>query len=419
MDTTRADDTLPAVWPEGFLWGASTSPHQTEGNNLNSDWWHLEANMSSIDRSGDACDSYHRYEEEMRLLAEAGLTAYRFGVEWARIEPDEGHFSRAQLAHYQRMIDTARVLGLEPVVTLHHFSNPRWFTDDGGWTDDRAVERFARYVEFVAGILGDVRWICTLNEPNVLSMMTHLLATHVRPGAGVNAGAGGGADSEVPAGASELDNGVFPAPDEEIGRRLIRAHKAAVKVLRQRTSARIGWSVAVQALVAAPGAQREFQEVRRVWEDLYLEASRGDDYIGVQSYTSRIVDENGIAPQPDHPDNTLNGWPYRPDALGTAVRRAHEVTGLPVFVTENGIATADDARRIAYTEEALCHLHAAIADGIDVRGYLHWTSVDNFEWGDWGPTFGLIAVDRETFARTPKLSLAWLGSVARGARANP
>ena len=123
----------------------------------------------------------------------------------------------------------------------------------------------------------------------------------------------------------------------------------------------------------------------------------------MQAYSTQAVDAHGLVPHPPSPDNTLVGTPYRPDALGIAVRHAWEVTGgVPILVTENGIATEDDARRIAYTAEALTHLSAVVADGVDVRGYLHWSAVDNFEWGHWEPTFGLIAVDRITFARTPK-----------------
>jgi beta-glucosidase len=127
------------------------------------------------------------------------------------------------------------------------------------------------------------------------------------------------------------------------------------------------------------------------------------------------VDADGIVPHPAAENNTLMGWAYRPDALGIAVRHAREVVGpdVPILVTENGIATADDDTRIAYTSQALTDLSSAIAEGIDVRGYHHWSLLDNFEWGHWGPTFGLVAVDRETFERHPKPSLAWLGEVAR------
>ena len=388
----------PDLRPD-FLWGASTSPHQIEGNNLNSDWWRMERQSEGhLELSGDALDSYHRYGEDMRLLSEAGLNAYRFGIEWARIEPEPGEFSKAELAHYRRMIDTARGLGLEPVVTLHHFSNPRWFTDEGGWTSPTAVDRFSRYVEQACTILHDVNWVVTINEPNILALMSGMSAA-VAEGVDINLGAGMR----------------MPSPSVEIGEALVRAHRAAVAVVREHTSAKVGWTVAQQALVPTPGSEKLGAELRWAWEDLYHHGARGDDFLGVQSYTSQLVDKDGIVPAPESPDNTLTGWAYRPDALGIALRHAWEATegALPLLVTENGIATTDDTRRIAYTTEALGHLYDAVADGIDVRGYLHWSALDNFEWGHWAPTFGLIAVDRETFARTPKPSLAWLGDVAR------
>jgi beta-glucosidase len=147
---------------------------------------------------------------------------------------------------------------------------------------------------------------------------------------------------------------------------------------------------------------------------MYLEGCRGDDFVGIQAYSTQTVDRDGLVPHQPSPDNTLVGLPYRPDAVGIAVRHAHEfLEGMPILVTENGIATADDDRRIAYTREALSYLVDAIDDGVDVRGYLHWSALDNYEWGHWEPTFGLIAVDRKTFERTPKPSLAWLGAIAR------
>ncbi|MDO3647809.1 glycoside hydrolase family 1 protein [Nocardia mangyaensis] len=385
--------------PDNFLWGAATSPHQTEGNNLNSDWWTLENGAPQIlpERSGDAVDSYHRYHEDMTLLGQAGLNAYRFGVEWARIEPTRGQVSRAMLDHYRRMIDTALDRGLTPVVTLHHFTGPAWFAEAGGWTSSEAVGRFSDFVTAVAPILMDVPWVCTINEPNMVAIMASVQQMV--------------ADPEV---VRVIAAGALPEPDPDIGRILIDSHHAATAILRSETRAAVGWSIAQQAFVAAPGCERQLAEANRVWEDPYLEAAAGDDFVGSQAYTSRTVGEDGIVAHPDHPDNTLTGWAYRPDALGIAVRHAWEVTGgTPVLVTENGIATDDDTRRIAYTGEALAHLGAAMADGVDVRGYLHWSALDNYEWGHWRPTFGLIAVDRRTFARTPKPSLAWLGDLAR------
>jgi beta-glucosidase len=290
------------------------------------------------------------------------------------------------------MIDTAVGLGLTPVVTLHHFTHPLWFGELGGWLGPDAADLFCRYVEQACSILDGVEWVCTINEPNVLAL------NH-------------GALRRVAAGEPYPFDAL---PDPDFGAPLIAAHLSAAPMVRSATRARVGWTVANQALVAAPGAGEKHAEVQHQWEDMYLEAARGDDFVGVQSYTSQTVDEQGIVAHPDHPDNTLMGWAYRPDALGIAVRHTREVVGdVPIVVTENGIATSDDDRRIAYTGEALGHLHAAIADGIDVRGYLHWSLLDNFEWGRWAPTFGLVAVDRETFERRPKPSLAWLGGIAR------
>lgn len=389
----------------GFLWGAATAPHQIEGNNVNSDWWQRELHVPGMERSGDAVDSYHRYAEDMRLLAEAGLTGYRFGLEWARIEPAPGHISRAELAHYRRMIDTAIGFGLTPVVTLHHFTGPRWFAEDEGWLGPKGIERFRNYVEAASGILGDVEWVCTINEPNMLAIMAWMSDPVRSAEARKLMITPTVADGQFP---------VLPDPEPEVGLRLAEAHHAAREILKRETDAKVGWTTANQAFTTTPGNEEKLREVQYIKEDLYLQAARGDDFIGVQAYTSQPVDENGVVPHPQSPDNTLTGWAYRPDALGIAVRHAWEVTGgVPILVTENGIATADDAQRIAYTSEALRHLFAAIDAGIDVRGYLHWSALDNFEWGHWKPTFGLIAVDRETFERKPKPSLAWLGEQAR------
>jgi beta-glucosidase len=276
-------------FPGGFLWGAATAAHQVEGNNINNDWWQLEhvAADYGVQFSGDALDSYHRYETDMRLLAEAGCNAYRFSLEWSRIEPSPGKFSRAELAHYRRMIEAAKRLGLTPVVTLHHFTHPIWFGEKGAWLGEDAVEAFSRYVEQACTILDGVEWVCTINEPNIVAV------NH-------------GQQRRIARGEEYQFEGAVP--DAEIGEALIAAHRAAAPLVREATGAKVGWTVANQALVAAPGGERKHAEVQHIWEDMYLEPARDDDFVGVQSYTSQFVDEKGIVAHPPHPDNTLMGW---------------------------------------------------------------------------------------------------------------
>ena len=402
-------------FPDGFLWGAATAGHQIEGNNINSDWWAREQLMPGMEPSGDACDSYHRYREDIDLLADAGLTSYRFSLEWSRIEPLPGRFSRAELAHYRRVIEACFERGITPVVTLQHFTTPQWFADAGGWTAPDASERFQRFATEATTILDGVEWVATMNEPNMQAAIMTAMRRMAQAGSGQWQSPTVESDGAGDEGEKKNTHSEFLTyADPEIGRSFVEIHHAVREIVRARTGAKVGWTIAAGALTAAPGGEEKLKEIRYGKEDVYWEGSRGDDFVGVQAYSSQEVDAHGLVPHPQHPDNTLVGTAYRPDALAMAVRHAWAVSqGVPIVITENGIATADDTQRIRYTEEALQGLLATMADGIDVRGYLHWSLLDNYEWGHWGPTFGLIAVDRETFVRTPKPSLAWLGDVAR------
>jgi beta-glucosidase len=275
---------------------------------------------------------------------------------------------------------------------LHHFTCPRWFTDRGGWTAPDAADLFGAYVRTVAPILDGVRWICTLNEPNMVAILQRVLTGQTQP-------------EQIAAG--------LPEPDAAVTAALIRAHHAAREELTAVAGARTGWTVANLNVQVAEGADQAAARWRTLREDQFLAAAADDDFIGVQAYTRTLVGADGpIAPGPEV-RQTLTGWEYYPDAAAEAVRHtAAMLPGVPIVVTENGIATADDAERIEYTSRALAGLHRAISDGIDVRGYLHWSLLDNYEWGSYRPTFGLIAVDRTTFARTVKPSARWLGEVA-------
>ncbi|MEW9552571.1 glycoside hydrolase family 1 protein [Nonomuraea sp. NPDC050783] len=386
--------TQPAAFPDGFLWGASTAAHQVEGNNVASDFWQAENDGSwgLADRSGDACDSFHRWPEDLDIARDLGLNAYRFSIEWARVVPAPGHPSPAMLAHYRRMIEGCEERGLTPVVTLHHFTNPAWLTAEGGWTSDGAIAHFAEYVRAVLPILDGVRWVCTINEPNMVAFM----AARRKQGLG--------------------DGSPFLSPpDPGVTAALVRAHAQARELLAAVPGVRSGWTVANQNVQDHGAGPDRTAEVSYLIDDQYLDVAKGDDFVGVQAYSRLRVGESGIVlPGPDD-RRTMTGWEYYPAALEDAIRHTAARLGAstPLLVTENGIATSDDDERIAYTGEAVTGLARALADGIDVRGYLHWSLLDNYEWGSWEPTFGLVAVDRTTFRRTVKPSARWFGQLVR------
>jgi beta-glucosidase len=381
-----------ASFPEGFLWGAATAAHQVEGGNWNNDWWAWEHDPASscVEPSGDACDHYHRYREDINHLAELGFNTYRFSVEWSRVEPEDGEFSIAALDHYTRVVEACRDLGLEPMVTLHHFTTPRWVAGRGGWTTMETARLFERYVERVMDAFGEqLTLVCTINEPNVVATNGYLV-------------------------------GVFPPGEHDPARRavanetFIDAHRRAAEIIRS-GGAKTGLTLAMSEWVTLEGGEEAVGALRNPYEDVFLEAARGDDFIGVQTYTRIRVGPAGRLGPEDGVETTLMGYEFWPESLEATIRRAWEKTGhVPVLVTENGIAVADDRRRIEYVRRALQGVLRAIRDGIDVGAYLYWSAFDNFEWAfGYEPTFGLIEVDRVTQQRTVKPSGRWLGDLAR------
>lgn len=393
-------------FPDAFLFGASISAHQTEGGNVNNDWWwweHLESTPCR-EPSVDACDFYHRYGDDIAMVAGFGLNAFRFGIEWARIEPAEGEFSRAELAHYRRVLECCHEHGVIPIVTFHHFTVPKWLQERGGFAYEGFPALFERYCDRAAHALGDrIAFACTINEPQGLGSSGWML--------GIN-----------PPGHHDDREGAQRAVDN-----LLEAHRRGAAAIRSRANIPVGVTLAMPDLQyedgAAPG--NTSLELESRVNDWFLELARGDDFIGVQTYTRfRIGPEGWRSPGHDWSDvlreqtetdkTTQMGYEYYPQALGGAIRRAHRsCPDTPILVTENGIATAIDEKRIAYMEAAMSEVLACLSDGIDVRSYLYWSLLDNYEWAlGYGPTFGLVSVDRQTFARHAKPSARWLGEVA-------
>ena len=402
------------AFPKGFLWGASTAGHQVEGNNVNADSWVIENVHPTIyaQPSGDACNSFELWRTDLDLVKAMGLTAYRFSLEWPRIEPEDGQFSIAMLDHYKAMIAGCRTRGLVPVVTFNHYTTPRWFAARGGWTNPDAPARFAQFCDRAARHLaGDIGHALTLNEPNILSVLKIVLPPPALAGtvAMLDAAARAMGVAKFSAG-----NAIDMADLDLVTTHLIAGHKAgraAIKAVRGDLP--VGLSLSMFDDQAA--GEGSFRDAKR--NELYgrwLDVVKADDFLGVQNYERQVWGAAGRVPVPEGAvRNGVGGEVYAP-SLGNAVRYAHAATGLPIFVTEHGVNTPDDTVRAAFIPAALRGLRQAMDEGVPVIGYMHWSLIDNFEWifGYHGQ-LGLHSFDPVTFARTPKPSAAVLGAIAR------
>lgn len=403
-------------FPKGFYWGAATAGHQVEGNNVNTDNWLLEHVPGTIfvEPSGDACDHYHRYPEDIALLAELGFNTYRFSLEWARIEPEEGEFSRASLDHYRRMLAVCHERGLTPMVTFHHTTSPRWLITSGGWEDPATPDRFARFCQRATQHLGDLIGVAaTINEANLPRLFAESgrLAPPSRqqPAAWWSAAA-----RKLDIAPDRLVPFLFASSDQSV-ETILAAHRRAREAIKSGPgNFPVGLTLALEDIQAGEGGEALAGQMRQKINDVYLENLGDADFVGVQTYSRLRFGPNGALPPEAGVELTQVGSEFWPEALETTIRYASAKTGLPVIVTENGLATSDDTRRMAYIQQALQGVAHCLNDGLDVRGYIHWSAFDNFEWMmGYGPTFGLIAVDHETQTRKVRPSARWLGKVAQ------
>ncbi len=425
------------AFPKGFFVGAATAAHQVEGNNVHSDYWLQEhlPHTSFAEPSGDACDHYNRYEEDIALLAGAGLNAYRFSIEWARIEPEEGRFDEAEIEHYRKVIRCCRDHGVEPMVTLMHFTSPAWLIRSGGWEAESTVEYFRRYAVYVTEKLGsELNYICTINEANMglqlaaIEKRFRLMAAQAQKAPSAKS-----AEGTVQVGMNfekMMENMKFaamenaqafgtPQPRVFVSSRtaegdilVMRAHqaaKAAIKAICPHI--RVGLTLSLHDLQALPGGEA-FADA--AWEEEflhYLPYIQGDDFLGVQNHTRTQYGPQGQLPAPQGAELTQMDYEFYPEALEHVLRRVREAFPGDLIVTENGVATGDDSRRVEFIRQALSGVKSCLDDGLPIRGYFYWSLLDIFEWQKgYSMTFGLIAVDRATQKRTPKESLTMLGS---------
>ena len=423
----------------GFLLGAATAAHQVEGNNTNSDCWAMEQmeHTAYVEPSLDAVDHYNRYEEDIRLMAKAGLNAYRFSVEWARIEPEE------QIEHYRKVIRCCKENGIEPIVTLHHFSSPVWVISKGGWEAESIVGDFEKYTRYVIGKLGDeLHYICTINEANIglqvakiaerykKMMMAQMQRAGEEKGGSETDGNNGSVQMgmnlqkmlENQKAQAEENLKVFGVENVENftsmrttkGDLLImKAHQAAKRVIKElHPEIRVGLTLSLHDIQVAEAGGEPFAEEE--WDDEflhYLPYIEEDDFLGVQNYSRSLFGKDGRMAPPEGAELAQMDYEIYPEALEHVIRKVAEKFKGDLIVTENGLAAADDTRRVAFIGQALQGVRNCIEDGLPVKGYCYWSLLDNFEWQKgYSMTFGLIAVDRSTQKRMPKESLSYLGS---------
>jgi len=405
-----------STFPDGFYWGVATAGHQNEGDNSNSDTWFAENVTPTVfrEKSGKAADGYARWREDLDLVAGMGLNAYRFSVEWARVEPDEGVFSDEALDHYEAIVDRCLELGLAPLVTLNHFTSPHWFAKQGGWLNPGAPALFARYCDKVMERFGArIAIAVTMNEPNLARLLTWQglppFIAELERATLVAASAAAGVEKY------RLANVMLAEEMDAMADGMAAGHVAAKAAIKARQpDLPVGMSIAIIDDVAVTDDTSVRDRKRAEVYGRWLELAKGDDFIGVQNYERRRFDGTGqVDPPAELPRNDM-GSAVEPDSLAATVRYSHEQSGVPVLVTEHGMQTGDDTLRVAFLEPALRALLDVVNDGVPVLGYTHWTLMDNFEWiFGYEGQIGLHSVDRTTFERTAKPSAAEYARLVR------
>lgn len=410
---------MPWKFGKDFLWGSATAAYQVEGNCYNTNWFQFESAVDAqgkpkIDegqKAGAACDEWNLYKEDIKLMKDISLNSYRFSVEWSKIEPKPGEFDESALDHYSDLVDELLKNGIEPMVTLHHFTNPIWFEEKGAWVQDEAPQIFARFSEKVAQRLGSkVRLWCTLNEPAIYAIFGYF-------------------------------TGEFPPADIDAKKaakaykNMLLAHTASYKAVKKINPNTLVGLVVHVALFDPPNqwnlvdiliakllsknmneAHLEYLAEGRFDFSLpgvVSESFRGGekgafDYVGLNYYTNHFrqfkpFGKEQFVEVTKAPKDQLTdmGWEIYPEGMYRSLKMIRRYTDKPIYITENGIADAADTKRAKYIEDHLLVINKAIADGFDIRGFYYWSLLDNFEWAKgFSKRFGLYRVDFATQKRT-------------------
>ena len=401
-------------FPKDFYWGAATSAYQVEGNNVYSDWWEWEKRVGLQEASGEACRHYELYKCDFDLAKLLNHNAHRLSIEWSRIEPEEGKFSQKEIDHYINVILYLKTCNIEPVVTLHHFTNPLWFAKLGGWQNNKAASYFLRYVDNIVEALShEVRFWVTINEPLVYVYHAYIL-------------------------------GLWPPQEKSflkakrVAQNLaishIRAHRLIHNIYKKRNIAPPYVSIAknMQAFVpCVPSLKNKFAVYlrQRYFNFKFIEkllSYKSLDFIGINYYTRSLVEIERIGfrnlmldvCKKNHSQLQKNslGWDVYPQGLYDILLRLKKYN-LPIFILENGICTEDDSRRWDFIREHLKNIHLAMNNGVRLLGYIYWALIDNFEWDKgFSARFGLIEVDYNTYKRKARDSARIYSGVCQTGR---
>lgn len=366
------------VFPKDFLWGSATAAHQVEGNNIHSDWWAWEKNGGTKEASKLACDHYRRFEEDFDLIQKLNQNAHRFSIEWARIEPKEGKWDKEALKHYRKVLESLRKRKIKSFVTLFHFTLPLWFAQKGGFSQIENLKYFERYTQFLVKNLGDlVDFWLTINEPNIYVSTSYL-------------------------------GGLWPPQKRSLLQsikvfiNLAKAHKKAYKIIHEfKSDAKVGMAMNISTYNSFGGyfIGMIFSKLTKllISDSFYLLTQNFHDFLGVNYYFFRNFSIRTL--KMTHAVYSDLGWLIYPKGLYDVcldLKKYH----LPIYITENGIADKKDILRTEFVLNHLRWLFKAIEEGVDVKGYLHWTLMDNYEWTyGFKPRFGLVAMDPITRER--------------------
>jgi len=408
MATGSKNNAGSGQFPDDFIWGAASAGHQVEGNNVNSDIWLLENVKPSLfkEPSGDACNSFELWETDLDLCKALGLSAYRFSIEWARIQPEPGFYSQAMIDHYKRIIEGCHKRNLVPMVSFNHFASPQWFAARGGWTNPQAPQLFADFCQRAASDLADgIGYAVTFNEPNLLRLLKVIGVPPI-----FWTMTGKMLDAAAQAVNSETFCALNSARAEDLDTMnalLIEGHKLARAAIKgERSTLNVGFTLAMLDEVSdgTRGGDAKRDEMRDYNYGDWL-ALNDTDFIGVQNYERVVTTKEGKLPVPEDAQRNHAGRWVEPTSLANCVEYTYHTTQKPIIVTEHGIGTENDAQREWFITESLRHLQHTIEQGVPVKGYVHWTLLDNFEWvSGYSEHFGLHTVDRTTFERKQKPS---------------